>query len=290
MSAALNHAIRLARKGDQGAADELRRLDSLAESRRVALLQEMQLAKALQDERDALLEALEVAPATEHALPFGAVCNCGQCQFVRLRRAALAKSPKKPSAQPAPDLSKFKPENQQQMREWIADGSFVQRALDSMFSLSEEVTSLKNSLAAANQTNPKALPFGVGGGLQAIKTLLGRDPCAHANTAIAMIDEIIKAAGAQAKPSLESVDLEPVEGDLLPAIGSRVFILHARDNLAHACTVKGFYAWGDLSGSRNLQRVFVRLVYEGTTTPQARMLSGCWPTEVEALAAKGGAA
>lgn len=35
------------------------------------------------------------------------------------------------------------------------------------------------------------LPFGVGGGLVAIKTLLSRDPCAHANLAIEMIDAIL---------------------------------------------------------------------------------------------------
>ena len=35
------------------------------------------------------------------------------------------------------------------------------------------------------------LPFGVGGGLVAIKTLLSRDPCVHANTAIQMIDAIL---------------------------------------------------------------------------------------------------
>jgi hypothetical protein len=36
------------------------------------------------------------------------------------------------------------------------------------------------------------LPFGIGGGLVAIKTLLGRDPCVHANVAIEMIDAILK--------------------------------------------------------------------------------------------------
>ena len=40
------------------------------------------------------------------------------------------------------DLSKFTPANQQQMREWLADGSFAQRAIDTMFSLSEEITAL----------------------------------------------------------------------------------------------------------------------------------------------------
>lgn len=34
-------------------------------------------------------------------------------------------------------------------------------------------------------------PFGVGGGLVAIKTLLSRDPCAHANVAIEMIDSML---------------------------------------------------------------------------------------------------
>jgi hypothetical protein len=48
-----------------------------------------------------------------------------------------------PPAQPAPDLSKLKPENQQQMREWIADGSFAQRAIDTMFEFSKEITALK---------------------------------------------------------------------------------------------------------------------------------------------------
>jgi hypothetical protein len=37
----------------------------------------------------------------------------------------------------------------------------------------------------------QGLPFGVGGGLVAIKTLLGRDPCVHANTAIEMINAIL---------------------------------------------------------------------------------------------------
>lgn len=44
------------------------------------------------------------------------------------------------------------------------------------------------------------LPFGVGGGLVAIKTLLSRDPCGHANTAIQMIDAILAEQPAQRKP------------------------------------------------------------------------------------------
>ena len=39
-----------------------------------------------------LLAALQAGPSTEHALPFGNVCSCSQCEFVRLRRAAIAKA------------------------------------------------------------------------------------------------------------------------------------------------------------------------------------------------------
>ena len=49
------------------------------------------------------------------------------------------------------------------------------------------------------------LPFGVGGGLVAIKTLLGRDPCVHANTAIGMIDAILKEHTA-AQPAVPLTD------------------------------------------------------------------------------------
>ena len=39
-----------------------------------------------------LLAALQAGPSTEHALPLGNVCSCSQCEFVRLRRAAIAKA------------------------------------------------------------------------------------------------------------------------------------------------------------------------------------------------------
>ena len=77
---------------------------------------------------------------------------------------------------------------------------------------------------------------------------------------------------------------EPVHGDKLPPVGSRVFIRHGRDDDAHACTVTGYYAWSDLGGNKSLHRVFVRLVYEGTDTQQARMLCDCYPTAEAALA------
>jgi hypothetical protein len=51
----------------------------------------------------------------------------------------------------------------------------------------------------------RPLPFGVGGSLVAIKTLLSRDPCVHANIAIEMIDVILKEhPAAQPAPDLQA--------------------------------------------------------------------------------------
>jgi hypothetical protein len=52
---------------------------------------------------------------------------------------------------------------------------------------------LRQLLEQQEQEPVQGLPFGVGGGLVAIKTLLGRDPCVHANTAIEMIDAMLAA-------------------------------------------------------------------------------------------------
>ena len=54
--------------------------------------------------------------------------------------------------------------------------------------LCDAASAARKALAAPVQP----LPFGVSGGLVAIKTLLSRDPCVHANTAIGMIDAILK--------------------------------------------------------------------------------------------------
>lgn len=83
--------------------------------------------------------------------------------------------------------------------------------------------------------------------------------------------------------------LEKVHGDILPPVGSRVFILHGRDDEAHACTVTGYYAWKDLGGNRALSRVFVRMVYEGTTTENSRLVCECFATAEDALACRSAA-
>jgi hypothetical protein len=68
---------------------------------------------------------------------------------------------------------------------------------------------IKQALAQPVQS----LPFGVGGGLVAIKTLLSRDPCVHANTAIEMLDAILKEhPAAQPAPVQEPVAQAWAEG------------------------------------------------------------------------------
>lgn len=75
-------------------------------------------------------------------------------------------------------------------------------------------------------------------------------------------------------------------GDVLPEVGSTVYILHGRDDEAHACTVTGYYAWPDLKKDPNLHRVFVRMVYQGTAIANARLLSDCYPSAEAALAVR----
>jgi len=45
----------------------------------------------LKAHRDELLEALEAGPSILHWLPSGD-CNCSQCNFVRMKRAAISKA------------------------------------------------------------------------------------------------------------------------------------------------------------------------------------------------------
>jgi hypothetical protein len=67
----------------------------------------------------------------------------------------------------------------------------------------DEMHAIGNGIMYGEQPAPvQGLPFGVGGGLVAIKTLLGRDPCVHANTAIEMIDAILKEHSA-AQPAVQ---------------------------------------------------------------------------------------
>ena len=53
--------------------------------------------------------------------------------------------------------------------------------------------------------------------------------------------------------------LEPVGGDLLPAVGSEVLIHLARSEQWVKHTVIGYYVWGNLDGDPYSQRVFVRV-------------------------------
>jgi len=91
-----------------------------------------------------------------------------------------------PAAQPAP------------VQEWMKPHSKCDEAC--LFQCTKGFTQFPECCTTPTAAQPapvQDLPFGVGGGLVAIKTLLGRDPCVHANTAIEMIDAILNAPTAQ---------------------------------------------------------------------------------------------
>lgn len=62
---------------------------------------------------------------------------------------------------------------------------------------------------------------------------------------------------AACNPNAEA--LQPVEGDLLPPVGSTVLIHLASPGKWVEREVVGYYVWGDLGGQENLHRVFVRV-------------------------------
>lgn len=71
-------------------------------------------------------------------------------------------------------------------------------------------------------------------------------------------------------------EMEPIDGNLLPPIGSQVLIhLNSRNDWVEH-TVTGYYVWGDLGGNDSLHRVFVRVI-DPEGTPNARMLKDVRP-------------
>lgn len=121
-----------------------------------------------------------------------------------------------------------------------------------------------------------------------IKTLMERNKELEASLQKLQSDyDSVGAGGVSAQRVTQKAApvMEYGRGDVLPAVVSRVFIRHGRDDDAHACTVTGYYAWGDHRGNKHLHRVFVRMVYEGTNTEQARALCDCYPSAEAALAA-----
>lgn len=65
--------------------------------------------------------------------------------------------------------------------------------------------------------------------------------------------------------------LEPIEGDLLPAIGEKVLIHLASSDKWVSHRVTGYYVWGNHGENKNLHRVFVRVV-DRDGYPNARLL------------------
>lgn len=72
--------------------------------------------------------------------------------------------------------------------------------------------------------------------------------------------------------------LEPVEGDLLPAIGSKVLIYLARQDEWVEHAVVGYYVLGGMDRDERMHRVFVRVV-DADGILNARMLRDVRPVE-----------
>lgn len=83
-----------------------------------------------------------------------------------------------------------------------------------------------------------------------------------------------------APPAAQDVSgLEPVHGDVLPAVGSQVFIHLATPGVWAEHTVVGYYAWPDLDGKESLHRIFVR-VRDSAGYLNARLLKDVRTPEV----------
>lgn len=61
------------------------------------------------------------------------------------------------------------------------------------------------------------------------------------------------------RPAAQAVKLPPVDGDVLPGVGSTVQIHLGRSDTWAPHTVVGYYAWNDLGGNDSLHRIFVRV-------------------------------
>ena len=108
----------------------------------------------------------------------------------------------------------------------------------------------------------------------------GRDHIAHLGPSEFAQEAVGKIVAAHNRTSPQAREpLEPVEGDLLPAIGSKVLIHLARQDEWVEHTVAGYYVWGDLDGRENRRhRVFVR-VFSADGILNARMLCDVRPVE-----------
>lgn len=87
-----------------------------------------------------------------------------------------------------------------------------------------------------------------------------------------------QARAALARKSVEP--LPPVDGDLLPPIGSKVLIHLGREDKWAEHTVVGYYAWGNHGLDQKVYRVFVR-VRDAEGYLNARLLSDVRPFTLE---------
>jgi hypothetical protein len=113
------------------------------------------------------------------------------------------------------------------------------------------------------------------------------------NAILKFAREVLAQRAAPAPAAANAGEVEPVEGDLLPPVGSKVLIHLARQDAWVEHTVVGYYVWGALShqvkdGEKDAHRVFVR-VKDANGYLNARLLSGVRAAAVGAAGQEGGA-
>ncbi|WP_367239104.1 hypothetical protein AB1H94_17740 [Pseudomonas fulva] len=86
--------------------------------------------------------------------------------------------------------------------------------------------------------------------------VVGRNAEGLGQTTPALIDAIGDALSARAEPS---APLPPVDGDLLPSVGSKVLIHLGREDEWVEHTVVGYYVWENLRPDPSVHRVCVRV-------------------------------
>jgi hypothetical protein len=87
-------------------------------------------------------------------------------------------------------------------------------------------------------------------------------------------------------PQVQSEALEPVDGDVLPAVGSKVLIHLGRQDAWVEHEVTGYYVWGDLGKNPALHRVFVR-VKDAQGYDNARLLMDVRPVDQQPVTPSG---
>lgn len=132
----------------------------------------------------------------------------------------------------------------------------------SMVALAEEAGCTPPNIARKVKRIKERLSWTAGMTVEQIRQRAGAVKLAGRSTGPEVLKLIVERD--QLKAEVEALrkaamPLDPVTGDQLPAIGSKVQIHLGRSDTWVEHDVVGYYVWGDLGGNQSLHRVFVRV-------------------------------